>query len=129
MNDPGRPRPPCPLGTHPLWPSCKAGKLYLNAAQIGSRYQGWRVIWPAARRKLPVLPRILIRLVTGASWVDDKAILDHQVSDTTLRARRDEWIAAGVSDRLEAEAHATFDNILGLDLSDVAVDGSLHKAP
>jgi transposase len=40
---------------------------------------------------------ILIRLVTGASWVDIEAILDHQVSDTTLRARRDEWIDAGCS--------------------------------
>jgi transposase len=39
---------------------------------------------------------ILIRLVTGSSWVDIEAILDHQVSDTTLRARRDEWITAGV---------------------------------
>jgi len=38
---------------------------------------------------------ILIRLVTGASWVDIAAILDRQVSDTTLRARRDEWIEAG----------------------------------
>jgi hypothetical protein len=44
----------------------------------------------------------VIRLVTGASWVDIEAILDHQVSDTTLRARRDEWIDA---------------------------DGSLHQAP
>jgi transposase len=51
---------------------------------------------------------ILIRLVTGASWVDIEAILDRQVSDTTLRARRDEWIETGVFD---------------------AVDGSLHKAP
>jgi hypothetical protein len=34
-----------------------------------------------------------------------------------------------VFDRLEAEAHAAFDKILGLDLSHVAVDGSLHKAP
>jgi transposase len=39
---------------------------------------------------------ILIRLTTGASWVDIEAILEHRVSDTTLRARRDEWIAAGV---------------------------------
>lgn len=30
---------------------------------------------------------ILIRLVTWASWVDIEATLDHQVSDTTLRAR------------------------------------------
>jgi transposase len=31
---------------------------------------------------------ILIRLVTGASWVDIEAILDFAVSDTTLRAPR-----------------------------------------
>ena len=43
---------------------------------------------------------ILIRLTTGASWVDIEAILEHRVSDTTLRARRDEWIAAGVFDQL-----------------------------
>ena len=72
---------------------------------------------------------ILIRLVTGASWVDIEAILDHQVSDTTLRARRDEWIDAGVFEQLKTEALAAFDRIVGLDLDDVALDGSLHKAP
>jgi hypothetical protein len=71
----------------------------------------------------------LIRLVTGASWVDIEAILDHHVSDTTLRARRDEWIDAGVFETLKTEALAAFDRIIGLDLDDVAVDGSLHKAP
>ena len=44
---------------------------------------------------------ILIRLVTGASWVDIEVILDHQVSDTRLRARRDEWIEAGVFEQLK----------------------------
>ena len=72
---------------------------------------------------------LLIRLTTGASWVDIEAILDHQVSDTTLRARRDEWITAGVFERLRAEALAAFDRIVGLDRSEVALDGSLHKAP
>jgi len=74
---------------------------------------------------------LLIRLVTGASWVDIEAILDHQVlvSDTTLRARRDEWIAAGVFEALKTEALAAFDRIVGLDLEHVALDGSLHKAP
>jgi transposase len=72
---------------------------------------------------------ILIRLVTGSSWVDIEAILDHQVSDTTLRTRRDEWIDAGVFDQLRTEALAAFDRIIGLDLSEVALDGSLHKAP
>jgi len=72
---------------------------------------------------------ILIRLVTGSSWVDIEAILEHAVSDTTLRARRDEWIDAGVFDQLVAEAEAAYDRIVGLDLSDVSIDGSLHKAP
>lgn len=72
---------------------------------------------------------ILIRLVTGSSWVDIEAILGHQVSDTTLRARRDEWIAAGVFDQLKTEAISAFDRILGLDLAEVSLDGSLHKAP
>ena len=72
---------------------------------------------------------LLIRLVTGASWVDIEAILEHRVSDTTLRARRDEWIAAGVFDQIRDEAVAAFDRIRGLDLTEVAIDGSLHKAP
>ena len=72
---------------------------------------------------------LLIRLTTGSSWVDIEAILDHQVSDTTLRGRRNEWIAAGVFDRLVTEARAAFDKIIGLDLTEVALDGSLHKAP
>ncbi len=72
---------------------------------------------------------IIIRLVTGALWVDIEAILEHRVSDTTLRARRDEWIDAGVFESLKTEALAAFDRIIGLDLDHVALDGSLHKAP
>jgi transposase len=72
---------------------------------------------------------ILIRLVTGCSWTTVEALLDGAVSDTTLRARRDEWIAAGVFETLAAEALAAYDRIIGLDLDDVAIDGSQHKAP
>ena len=72
---------------------------------------------------------ILIRLVTGCSWVSVESILECQVSDTTLRARRDEWIAAGVFDQLRDHAMHAYDRIIGLDLREVALDGSLHKAP
>lgn len=72
---------------------------------------------------------ILVRLVTGASWVSVEALLERRVSDTTLRSRRDEWIAAGIFDELRAHAHHAYDRIMGLDLSEVALDGSLHKAP
>ncbi len=60
---------------------------------------------------------IMIRLVTGASWVDVEAIMDFEVSDTTLRGRRDEWIAVGVFDRVCGEALEAFDRIVGLDVA------------
>jgi transposase len=72
---------------------------------------------------------LLIRLVTGASWVDIEAMMNFEVSDTTLRMRRNEWIEAGVFDHLEAEARAAYDRIIELDLEVVAIDGSIHKAP
>jgi hypothetical protein len=40
---------------------------------------------------------ILIRLLTGASWVDIEAILDHQVSDTTLRVDQTGLLARPMS--------------------------------
>ena len=70
---------------------------------------------------------ILVRLVTGCSW--DVAARLCKASETTLPARRTEWLAAGVFDQLVEEAIAGYDRIIGLDLSEVAVDGSLHKAP
>ena len=72
---------------------------------------------------------ILIRLVTGCSWETTEQLMGHVVSDTTLRTRRDEWVAAGVFDRLASEALAAHDRIIELDLSEVSVDGSQHKAP
>ena len=38
-------------------------------------------------------------------------------------------MAAGAFDRLVEEAIAAFDKVIGLDLSEVSIDGSLHKAP
>lgn len=72
---------------------------------------------------------ILIRLVTGASWVTVERLMGNIVSDTTLRARRDEWITAGVFNNLAEHALAAYDRIIGFDLSETAIDGSIHKAP
>ncbi len=97
-----------------------------------ARQPSTSIRWAVTGRRVPdrlCFWGILIRLTTGSSWVDIEAILEHRVSDTTLRARRDEWIAAGVFEQLKDEALAAFDRIIGLDLSEVSVDGSLHKAP
>lgn len=84
------------------------------------------------RRRVPdevCFRGILMRLITGASWETTEFLLGHMVSDTTLRTRRNEWVAAGVFENLKAEAEAAYDRIIGLDLDDVALDGSSHKAP
>ncbi len=72
---------------------------------------------------------MLVRLATGCSFEDAERLCGNKISDTTVRSRRDEWIEAGVYDAMATEAIATYDRIVGLDLSDVAVDGSRHKAP
>jgi transposase len=72
---------------------------------------------------------MLIRLVIGCAWVDVERLMGNVVSDTTLRHRRDEWIRAGVFDRLADEAVTSYDRVIGLDLSECSVDGSQHKAP
>jgi transposase len=70
---------------------------------------------------------ILFRLVTGCSW--DVAGRLGKGSETTLRRRRDEWVDAGAFGRLVEEAIGAFDKVIGLDFSEVSIDGSLHKAP
>jgi transposase len=70
---------------------------------------------------------ILFRLVTGCSW--EVAGRLGKGGETTLRRRRDEWVVAGAFQHLVEEAIEAFDKLIGLDLTDVSVDGSLHKAP
>jgi transposase len=90
---------------------------------------------PAKRRGRPRKPdkdvflAILWRLIHGYSWEAAEHAIQRRVSDTTIRERRDEWIALGVFDRLINQAILAFDRIIGLDLSHVAIDGSLQKAP
>ena len=72
---------------------------------------------------------ILHRLITGASWETLEAMSGHQVSDTTLRHRRDEWINAGIFEQLAAHAINGYHRLIGLDLSQVCIDGSDHLAP
>ena len=74
-----------------------------------------------------VFEAILFRLVTGCSW--DVAGRLGKGGETSLRNRCNEWNAHGAFDRLVAEALDGYDRVVGLDLSDVSVDGSIHKAP
>jgi len=72
---------------------------------------------------------ILTRLVVGCSWETAEQLIRHAASDTTLRARNNEWVASGIFDALADEAIAAYDRIIELDLSECSIDGSQHKAP
>ena len=58
-----------------------------------------------------------------------EAIADASRPATTIRARRDEWIAAGIFARLRQIALDAYDRIAGLLLEEIIVDGCITKAP
>ena len=58
-----------------------------------------------------------------------RRIADASCSATTLRRRRDEWISAGVAEQLRLAVLAAYDQLLGLELEHLAVDGCTTKAP
>jgi transposase len=73
-----------------------------------------------------VFEKLVEVLVFGCAYW---RIADRSCSATTLRRRRDEWIEAGVMDTLEEVARQSYDRTIGLELSDVAVDCCITKAP
>jgi transposase len=56
-------------------------------------------------------------------------IADCTCSESTLRRRRDEWIELGLMERLREIALEAYDRLIGLELSEVAVDCCITKAP
>jgi hypothetical protein len=73
-----------------------------------------------------VFEKLVQVLVFGCAY---ERIADESCSATTLRRRRDEWIEAGSMEALEEMALESYDRIIGLELSEVAVDCCITKAP
>ena len=65
-------------------------------------------------------------LVFGCAY---HRIADASCSESTLRRRRDEWIELGLMDRLRQICLEAYDRLIGLELSEVAVDCCITKAP
>jgi transposase len=81
------------------------------------------------RRRIPdrvVFEKLLQILVFGCAYW---RISDEECSATTLRRRRDEWIETGAMDALEEIVKETYDRTIGLELSEIAVDCCITKAP
>lgn len=73
-----------------------------------------------------VFEKLVQVLIFGCAYAK---IADQTCSATTLRRRRDEWINAGVMEELREIVLDAYDWMIGLDLSDVAVDCCITKAP
>jgi transposase len=73
-----------------------------------------------------VFDKLVQILVFGCAY---ERISDESCSATTLRRRRDEWIGSGVMEKLQEITLDAYDRIVGLELSDVAVDCCITKAP
>jgi transposase len=73
-----------------------------------------------------VFDKLIQVLVFGCGY---RRIADATCSATTLRRRRDEWIALGLADRLWGTVLGADDQLFGLDLDHRAVDGCSTKAP
>ena len=73
-----------------------------------------------------VFEKLVQVLVFGCGY---ERIADEGCSATTLRRRRDEWIASGAMGKLQEIVLEAYDWMIGLDLSEIAVDGCITKAP
>jgi transposase len=73
-----------------------------------------------------VFEKLVAVLVFGCAYW---RIAERGCSATTIRRRRDEWLEAGLMDTLEEIALESYDRMIGLELSDVSVDGCITKAP
>ena len=73
-----------------------------------------------------VFEKLVQVLVFGCAYW---RIADEKCSATTLRRRRDEWIEAGVMDQLREMVLESYDRFLGLELTDLAIDCCITKAP
>jgi transposase len=108
--------------TEPLWDQfaalLPARELYVSTHP-----------WGCHRRRVDdriVFDKLIQVLRFGCSY---QAIADTTCSATTIRARRDEWISLGVFDQLAWIARDAYDRVVGLILTDIAVDGCITKAP
>jgi transposase len=73
-----------------------------------------------------VFDKLIQTLVFGCGY---RRIADHTCSATTLRRRRDEWIALGLAERLRLAVLGAYQRLFGLELEQLAVDGCITKAP
>jgi transposase len=81
------------------------------------------------RRRIPervVFEHVIAALVHGSGY---ERIATPGCSDRTIRRRVREWAAAGLAEQVHQLALRAYDQMIGLELADLAADGCITKAP
>jgi Transposase DDE domain len=115
-------------GSVPAVPSCILDPIrdqFLALLPVRKERHPWGCHNPRISDQV-VFDRLVQVLVFGCGY---ERVADHLCSATTLRRRRDEWIAAGVMETLRLLVLSCYDRMIGLELEQLSADGCIAKAP
>jgi len=113
-------------------PSCLLEPIWGEfCALLGGERRGFDPAHPLGCHRRPVPNRVVFEhvvaaLVQGSGY---ERIASPGCSDRTIRRRLKAWAAAGIGAQVHALALRAYDQMIGLELGDVAVDGCITKAP
>jgi transposase len=113
----------------PALPSCILEPLWDQFAALLPQQRHDSHPLGCHRRRIPdrvIFDKLIQVLVFGCGY---RRIDDATCSASTLRRRRDEWIALGLAERLHLLVLSAYDGMVGLELNTMAVDGCSTKAP
>ena len=116
----------------PAVPSCLLEPIWVEfAVLLGGERPEFDPAHPLGchRRRVSdrvVFEHVVAALVHGSGY---ERIASPGCSDRTIRRRLKAWAAAGIGAQVHALALAAYDQVIGLELGDVAVDGCITKAP
>jgi transposase len=121
---------PCGLlgGLVPALPSSVLEPLWVQVSALLPTRQDTHPLG-CHRPRIPdriVFDKLIQVLVFGCGY---RRLADHTCSATTLRRRRDEWIALGLTEQLRCAALGAYERLFGLELEHLAVDGCITKSP
>ena len=120
----------------PVVPSCLLEPAWVEFCALLNEHRGGEPPefapghpWGCHRRRVPdrvVFAHVINALVHGSGY---ERIATPGCSDRTIRRRLAQWAGWGLAGELHAAALRAYDQLIGLELGDVAVDGCMTKAP
>jgi hypothetical protein len=116
----------------PVVPSCLLEPVWVEfRTLLGGERPDFDPAHPLGchRRRVPdrvVFEHVVAALVHGSGY---ERIARPGCSDRTIRRRLKAWAALGIGEQVHALALRAYDQMIGLELADVAVDGCITKAP